>query len=126
MLTKEIELYGGVKVTLQRAKIRERLMINSIIGKLGIVAEDTGDFSGKRLFARLITQAQINGDLGFALPASADSAEDIRKAFELFLDLDGDVYDALEQALYEIDRPLNDPDLLPAEAVPENLDEAAE
>ena len=126
MLTKQIE-WNGATITLRRAKIRDRLLMNSIIGKLGIDATDTGDFAGKRLFARLITQAQIEGDgLGFALPANADSEEDLRVGFAKFLDLDGELYDSLEEALHEVDRSLNDPDLLPAEIVPENLDEAAE
>ena len=121
MLTKTVEWDGAV-ITLRRAKIRDRLLVNSIVGKLGI---DIEDFAAKRLFARLITQAQIDGDLGYTLPALADSEEDLRASYENFLDLDGSLYDDLEQGLFEVDKPLNDPDLLPAEAVPENLDEAA-
>jgi len=126
MLTKVIE-WGEAKITLRRAKIRDRLLVNSIVGKLGIDTEDVADFAAKRFFARLITQAQIEGNgLGYTLPAIADSEEELRASYELFLDLDAGLYDGLEQGLYEVDRPLNDPDLLPAEVVPENLDEAAE
>ena len=127
MLTKVVELPGGVTVTLRRGKIRDRLLMNSIIGKLGFDGgEDTGDFAGKRLFARLVTQAQIDGDLGYTLPAVTDSEDELRASFEKFLDLDALLYDDLEQALFEVDRPLNDPDLLPAEIVPEKKDETSE
>jgi hypothetical protein len=118
MLTKDIEWNGAV-ITLRRAKIRDRLLVNSIVGKLGIDTEDVADFAAKRFFARLITQGQVEGDLGYALPAVADSEEDLQAAYEAFLDLDAGLYDSLEQGLYEVDRPLNDPDLLPAEVVPE-------
>jgi hypothetical protein len=118
MLTKQVEWNGAV-IHLRRGTVRDRLMLNSVVGKLGIDTEDIGDFAAKRFFARLITQAQVDGDLGFALPAIADSEEDLRAAYEEFLNLDGGLYDSLEQGLYEVDRPLNDPDLQPAEVVPE-------
>ena len=122
MLTKEIEWNGAV-ITLRRGTVRDRLMLNSVIRKLGgIDTEDMDDFAAKRFFARLITQAQVEGDLGFALPAVAASDEDLHAAYEQFLDLDGGLYDSLEQGLYEIDRPLNDPDLQPPEVVPEKKD----
>jgi len=126
MLTKTVELPGGV-LTLKRAKVRDRLLTNVIIGKLGFDTEDSDSYTGMRMFARLVTQAQIEGNgLGFDLPAITDSEEDLRAAFEKFQELDGFYYDEIELALFEVDKPLNDPDLLPAEAVPENLDEAAE
>ena len=128
MLTKVVELPGGVTVTLRRGKIRDRLLMNSIIGKLGFDGgEDTGDFAGKRLFARLITQSQIEGNgLGFDLPAIADSEKDLRASFEKFLELDAGLYDVLDEGLFDVDKSLNDPDLLPAEIVPEKKDKAAE
>ncbi len=125
MLKTTVE-WNGAKIVLRRAKIRDRLLVNSIVNKLGIDTEDIGDFAAKRFFARLVTQAQIDGDLGFVLPAIADSEEVMRASYDAFLDLDGGLYDELEQGLYEVDRPLNDPDLLPAEVVPEKNDEAAE
>ena len=125
MLTKKIELRGGT-ITLKRAKIRDRLLMNVIIGKLGFDSENTDGFAGMRLFARLVTQAQIDGDLGFVLPALADNEEVMRESYEQFLELDGFYFDEIEQGFEEVDRPFNDPDLLPAELVPEKNDEAAE
>ncbi len=127
MLTKVVELPGGVTVTFRRAKIRDRLMANKIIGRLGVDTEDIGDFAFKTSFARLVVQAQIDGDgLGFTLPAITDSEEEILAAYEKWLDLDGGLYEHLQQALFDVDGPLNDPDLLPAEIVPEKKDETSE
>jgi len=121
MLSKQIE-WNGATFTLRRGTVRDRLMVNSVVGKLGIDLDYTEDFAGKRLFARLIVQGQADGDWGFTLPAITDNEEILLASFEKFLDLDGGLYDELETALYEVDKSLNDPDLLPAEIVPEKND----
>ncbi len=125
MLTSKIK-WNGATITLRRGTVRDRLMVNSVVGKLGIDLDYIEDFAGKRLFARFIVQAQADGDFGFAIPAITDNEETLLASFEKFLDLDGELYDELETALYEVDKSLNDPDLLPAEIVPEKKDEAAE
>ena len=122
MLKKTFE-FNGAKITVRRGKVRDRLMVNATIGKLGLDTEDLGDYTAKRFFARLIAQAQVvEGDLGFVFPTLADSEEALAASFEDFMELDGGLYDELEQALYEVDRPLNDPDLLPEDQVPEKKD----
>lgn len=125
MLKKTIA-WNGAKITVRRAKVRDVLLARGIVNKLGVDNNDPGDFFVKQAFAEFVTLAQVDGDLGFSLPSPADSKEELAVALECYLELDIEFYNALEGAITEVSRPLNDPDLLPSDQVPEKKEPNAE
>lgn len=121
MITKTIH-HNGAVLTVRRSTIRDRIRAQMILNKLGINADDIEDFLLKRLFARVLIQVSVEGEPGFPFPGPADSADELLAAMERFLDEPATLYDDLEEALFAVDQPVNEPDLLPDAKVPEKKD----
>jgi hypothetical protein len=97
--------YGAAKVTVRRAKVRDRLAVDAIQDKLAKGA-DIDVIVAVRMFGRLIAQSTVEGDLGFALPAPTASEADLRAAYEAWLDVDAELMDIWQRHLREVDAPL--------------------
>lgn len=94
--------------------MRTRLQKNIVYRKLGITPDISDeDWEFLNMFAHLLTQCDIEGDVGFPVAQIADTAEAMRVSYEAFLDSEGDLYTPLIAAINEVDAPLGDPDLVP-------------
>jgi hypothetical protein len=107
--------HGSITVTVRRAKVRERLAVSVVHSKLEEVP-----FFERHFFARALTQSTVTG-MQWATPA--DNAATLRAVFDAWMELDGDVWDAWQDALTGVDAPPNDPDLLPPQLIPEEKKE---
>jgi hypothetical protein len=74
-------------------------------------------------FAHLVQRSTVEGNLGFAWPEPSADPVTLRKAAMCLLELDGDLFLTWEKALNTADEPLNDPDQLPPDQLPEEKKE---
>lgn len=112
--------YNGATVTVRRETIRSRLYRTIVYGKIPHLADISSDeFLLIQTFTRVITQATVDGDLGFVLAKPTDGSDVIMASYEAFMDADPALYDKLETAFGEVNAPPADADLLPVEELPE-------
>lgn len=112
MLEKIIS-YNGATITIRRATVRARLRTTLVYNKIGLPEAMGEDWLFMQAFARFITQATVEGDLGFRVPSLADDDETFLAGYEAFLNADVEFYDLVNAALLEVNRSPGDPDLEP-------------
>lgn len=108
--------YRQAKITVRRADVRARLLQNLIYRHFTIAeGMPEEEFLLYSSFATFMTQASVEGDLGFPIPAVSAPHEIIVQTFESFLALDGGFYDLYRAALNEVSAIVGDPELAPGE-----------
>lgn len=103
-MTRTFEI-GNAKVTVRRAKVRDRLVIDAIQDKLAKGA-DIDIIVAVRMFGRMVAQSTVEGDPGFTLPAPTASEADLHAAYETWLESDAESMDIWQKHLREVDAPL--------------------
>lgn len=109
-MTERTFTYRDITVVIHRAKVRDRLVRDTVLGKLQ--RDGIGDAPSRFAFATAVAQSTVTGMQW--VDASAD-AEELKAAFNRWLDMDGALYDEWDHALYVVNLPMNNPDLLPPE-----------
>jgi hypothetical protein len=96
--------YNGATITFKRGTVKSRLRGMTLYGKLGVSSDTPNeDMLGYSYFVRLLTQCEVEGELGFNLPsANADPAE-LCKAYDAFMNADEALFDAVMDGLNAAD-----------------------
>lgn len=102
--------YKNVTITVRRAKVRDRLNRDIILGKLQ--REGVGDPLSRYTFATLVSQSTV---VGMPWIDAVSTPEEITATFEAWLNLDGALYDLWGGEFEIVNLPMNDPDLIPAD-----------
>lgn len=108
--------HDGLKITLRPHTGRDVLWWRVIFGKLDTKASDF-DFwleAFQTLVSILTQTVSVEGDLGFTLPAPSADVDTLKAAADKLLER-WDLWKRWEDALRQVDTPVNDPDLLPPE-----------
>lgn len=121
-LTREFE-YNGAKVTVSRRTVRSQIQTELLYRAFGD-DENTSDIEllEKAPFFQLLTQTEIDGDIGFKIPEVASSIKELKAGFDAFMDADGTFLDQLREAWLEVNAAVNVEILLP----PDNVDKKKE
>jgi hypothetical protein len=107
---------GGVTVTLARRTNRHALLTERVLLAIEDPQDDGSARAYKRLFARMVVQTvDTGGDLPITLPAPTASTEDLKAAYEAFLDADGYIGDRFYAELNIVNAPLGPRAFLPVE-----------
>jgi hypothetical protein len=96
------------KITVHRARVRDRLAVDSIQTKLAADA-DIATIIAVRQFGRILAQSSVEGEVGFPLPPPTASEGDLRAAFNLWLDVDAELMDRWDATLKRVDAALTEP-----------------
>ena len=112
-LTREFE-HNGATVTVFRLTVRGKLQSSMLYNTLGL-GEDTNPNKYLELYhyIRLLTQATIEGDVGFKIPNVTAPLEELQVGMEAFMNADESLLTQLETAFEEVDAAVNDAALLP-------------
>lgn len=98
--------YNDATITLRRALVGDRLHADVIGSRLaGKDGYDSNFAYPFRTFARFVTQAQIEGDFAFALPAFDAPIDKLKAAYEAFTQMDEAFYDEVLLALDDVTAP---------------------
>ena len=113
MLGKTVQ-YKDATIVVGRGTVRSKLRATTLYGKFGVSEEmDMDTFTEIHAFVRFLTQAKIAGDIGFFVPGYGASQADLNTGLDEFLNADGAFYDAVVQALNDVDSEVNSAELLP-------------
>lgn len=97
--------WGNAQITVRRAKVRDRLAVDAVQGKLAKDAEmDT--IIAVRSFGKILAQSEVDGEVGFPCPPPTASESELRQAYDLWLDADAELMDIWQQHLRKVDAPL--------------------
>lgn len=99
---------GQYSITVHRAKVRDRIRRDSLIGRLQRL--ELGDTESRFMFARAAAQSEVSGAEWLN---AAPTDEELARVFEAWLDLDAALYDTWEKQLSQVNAAPGDPDLLP-------------
>lgn len=115
MISKTFD-WNGATITWHRRTIRHKLMVRNILSRMtkGNAAEtDDFEFYLYAEFANFVVRADVDGDIGFELPAMVSTDEEIMAGFEAYMDLPDAFHDALESIERTVEQPIGDADLTP-------------
>lgn len=113
MLSKTFQ-YNGATVTVKRATVRSNLREHFVFRAFNI-DPDTNEMELLELqtFANFMTLAEVKGSLGFDLPQLPASPDEIKAAFEQFMNMDAAFYDQFIAVAREVNAPAAAEDVTP-------------
>lgn len=100
--------HGAITVTVKRATVRARLTRDVLISRLHRLG--IGDAFANWQFANAAAQSTVTGMLWVD---AATDGDDLRAAYEAWLDSDAILFDEWQKALDIVNAPLGDPALIP-------------
>lgn len=108
----------GITVTVHRATGLDRMTRLAVARKVNPVLQSYGDVADiSLLFGRIVSQVDKVKGLDWKVPSPLATAEQLQAACMALLAFDERVLDLFETVLTEVETPLNDSDLLPADEV---------
>lgn len=107
--------YKDAVLTISRDNVRSRLLRGMIYRHFDIEAMDEAEFLVVQGFVQFLTQVKVDGDIGFEVPAITADTTSIRAAFDAFIDMSPDFFEAYYPALLEVDKVVGDPELAPGD-----------
>ncbi len=113
---KESFVYNGATVTIRRANVRSRLL-ETIVYRNFDIAEGMplDEWLPIQSFVEFLTRSEIEGDLGFKIPAVTAPTEEIMASFDEFLSQDETFYDLYIDAKNKVQAVIGDPVTAPPE-----------
>lgn len=120
MIEKTIKVNGAnvtVRTETGRMALDYEVLVDTLLSA-GPLAEDESVYASN--FIRAVTQSKVDGDLGFEWVTAYSGRDAIMNAMECWLDLPAKHIRKWLDAITEVNRPPNDPDLLPPDQVPPN------
>jgi hypothetical protein len=97
--------WGEAEVTVRRAKVRDRLAVDAVQGKLAKGGEMDAIIAS-RSFGKILAQSTVKGDVGFPLLNPTADESELREAYEQWLDADAELMDIWQKHLRDVDAPL--------------------
>jgi hypothetical protein len=108
--------YNGATLKIRREDVRSRLLRGMVFRHFDIT-EDMPDDEWQLLhgFVKFLTQVEITGDVGFAVPSVTADKKTVLGGYEAFLTAPGAFFDAYYPTLLEVDQVIGDPDTAPGD-----------
>lgn len=106
--------WNGATVTVRPTTIRDEVAKQQIGFKLtesGV--SESADALLIYYFVAFVVQSEIAGDIGWKPPASTDSPDDLRLAFDHWCDMDGELFRAWQDAIRAVNASPMPPELQP-------------
>lgn len=110
--------YGQGKIEVERQTVRHSIAAARIISALPDAA-DPAERVYQMIFSRIVTQTVSIEGLEISFPQLGASDEEWRKAYEQFLNMDGQLVERWYSALSDVDRPFNEQEFWPVYQLPE-------
>lgn len=110
--------YGKARITVERQTVRHSLIMSRVLYSLPD-AKDAAERLYQTIFARAAAQTVEMEGVDVEFPDSGAPADKWRAAYELFMQMDGRLFDAWFAALEAVDAPPNDQALLPSHRLDE-------
>ncbi len=111
--------YGKARVTVERQTVRHSLILSRILYSLPEPV-DAAERLYQTVFARAAAQTVEMDGVDIVFPDSGAPPEKWRAAYELFMQMDGKLFEAWFAALEAVDSPPNDGALLPSHRLDED------
>lgn len=106
---------GSIKITVERSKVRHRLVADAIWGQLEKqpAASPTDNYY-RKWFGRVVAQTVSLEGLEFTMPKVGEADE----AYAAFMELDGEIGEKWIAVVQAVDEAPGDPDFIPPEQLP--------
>lgn len=116
MNTSNVE-YGGAVYTVHRSTVRSSLTSDVLLKRLAVVVPpvDESETGYRAVFCQIAAQVTSGKKGAVTFPTLASSDEDLRAAWDAYLDIDRELAQLFVDAIAAADRPLNDRRGLPKE-----------
>lgn len=95
--------WNDAKITVRRAKVRDRLAQDAVQVKLAPGNAPIATIMAVREYGRLCTQSEVKGDVGFPLVPSTAPVEELEAGYQQWLDADAELMDIWQAKLRIVD-----------------------
>lgn len=109
MLTRTVH-YKDAVLTIGRENVRSRLLRGMVYRHFDLTDITDEEFQLVQGFVTFLTQVRVEGDVGFAIPSVSADKKVVLAAYDAFLDMPAEFFDAYIEALMEVDSVIGDPD----------------
>lgn len=109
--------YGGASYTARRSTVRSSLVSDVLLRRLEKVVPpvDASESGYRAVFCQIAAQVTASDNAPVAFPTIASSEDELKAAWDAYLDIDRHLAQLLVDVIAEVDRPLNDERGLPKE-----------